>query len=152
MEAELRTEAHPDQEFKAKVVRVAPVLSADSRQARVELEVANPGHLLKPGMYAEVIFVFGRRDGVWSVEDDVPFRRHDGYVIFVADQASGKVSQVPVELGLREGNRVELRGLGSVSGPVVTLGQHLLQDGQPFKVPGHSELPAKASGPGSASS
>ncbi|MDR2368944.1 MAG: efflux RND transporter periplasmic adaptor subunit [Deltaproteobacteria bacterium] len=134
MEATLSTEAFPGEIFTAKVLRVAPVLSNDSRQARLELEVSNPDLKLKPGMYADVVFVFNEHKGVWSVADDVPFRRQEGYVIFKADVSSGTVSQIPVTLGLNENGRVELIGVEPLEAPVVTLGQHLLQDGQPFKV------------------
>jgi multidrug efflux pump subunit AcrA (membrane-fusion protein) len=135
-EASVRAEAFPGETFRATVKRVAPVLSADSRQARVELEVTNPGLKLKPGMYAEVVFTFDRRDGVWSVASDVPYRKIDGYVIFVADPATGTVEERRVELGLREGDRVELLGVGTIDGPVVVMGQHLLRDGQAYRIPG----------------
>lgn len=141
MEARLSTEAFPGQTFTAKVLRVAPVLSSDSRQARLELEVANPSLLLKPGMYADVVFVFNERQNVWSVAEDVPFRRQDGFVIFEADSETGTVSQVRVNLGLVEDGRVELVDADPINKRVVTLGQHLLQDGQNFRVAGDN-LPA----------
>jgi multidrug efflux pump subunit AcrA (membrane-fusion protein) len=136
MEASLTTEAFRGEVFKGRVIRMAPVLSNDSRQARLELEVANPDLKLKPGMYANVSFVFSEHKGVWSVAEDVPFRRQDGFVIFKADLETGLVKLVPVNLGLNENGRVELVGVESLDTPVVTLGQHLLQDGQPFKVAG----------------
>jgi RND family efflux transporter MFP subunit len=136
MEARLATEAFPGQSFTAKVLRVAPVLSSDSRQARLELQVSNPELLLKPGMYADVVFVFNERQDVWSVAEDVPFRRQDGFVIFQADPETGTVTQVPVNLGLVEDGRVELIGAEPIDKRVVTLGQHLLQDGYPFRVAG----------------
>ncbi|MDR2338873.1 MAG: efflux RND transporter periplasmic adaptor subunit [Deltaproteobacteria bacterium] len=140
MEAALAAEAYPGESFSGRVARVAPVLSADSRQARVELEVKNPGLRLKPGMFAEVVFVFEEKQGVWSVAQDVPFRRHDGYVIFVADPATMTVEERPVTLGLVEGDRVELVGSAPIDGPVVVLGQHLLTDGQAYRLPGDMSL------------
>jgi multidrug efflux pump subunit AcrA (membrane-fusion protein) len=145
LEATIRTEAYPGQDFSGRVVRVAPVLSADTRQARVELEVANSELQLKPGMFAEVVFVFNERVDVWSVDHDVPFRRTEGYVIFVADPKTNKVKQIPVELGLVENGRVELLGVPAIGGPVVTLGQHLLKDGQSYKTPGERDAPAGSS-------
>jgi RND family efflux transporter MFP subunit len=143
METTLSTEAFPGQSFKAKVVRVAPVLSSDSRQARLELEVENPDLRLKPGMYADVLFVFNERQDVWSVGEDVPFRRQDGYVVFVADPKTGTVAQLPVELGLLDGGRVELVGVKSIDGPVVVLGQHLLHNGQGYRVAGGGGPPGE---------
>jgi multidrug efflux pump subunit AcrA (membrane-fusion protein) len=144
MEASIRTEAYGGETFRGVVKRIAPILSQDSRQARVEIEVANPGLRLKPGMYAEVIFVYNERKGVWSVAQDVPFRRNDGYVIFIADPKTHTVTEKIVELGLREGNSVELLNVGNIEGPVVTLGQHLLSNGQGYLLPGDDIKPASS--------
>lgn len=134
--AELRTEAWPGEVFTGKVVRVAPVLSTNTRQARVELEVANPDLRLKPGMFTEVLFVFKEIQNVWSVPQDVPFRRREGFVIFVADPETSTVKLQPVDLGLVEDGRVELAGATPIEKPVVFLGQHLLDDGQAYSIPG----------------
>ncbi|MDR1038923.1 MAG: efflux RND transporter periplasmic adaptor subunit [Deltaproteobacteria bacterium] len=149
MVASVRAEAFPGETFRATVKRVAPVLSATSRQARVELEVPNPGLMLKPGMYAEAVFTFARREGVWSVASDVPYRKYDGYVIFIADPVTGTVEERRVELGIREGDRVELLGAGSIDGPVVVMGQHLLRDGQAYRLPDAEPVPASRIAPSS---
>jgi RND family efflux transporter MFP subunit len=133
-EADLRTEAWPGETFRARVARVAPVLSAETRQARVELEVANPELRLKPGMFAEVAFVFKEVENVWSVPLDVPLRRREGFVIFLADPENKTVRILPVTLGLVDGDRVELVGAPPLDQPVVFLGQHLLTDGQGYKL------------------
>jgi multidrug efflux pump subunit AcrA (membrane-fusion protein) len=142
MEATISTEAFPTETFKGKVLRIAPVLSSDSRQARLELLVDNQDLKLKPGMYANVVFVFNEHENVWSVDVDTPFRKQDGYIIFVADKSTGTVKMINVELGLVENGMVELVGVPSIDGPVVVLGQHLLQDGQLFKVAGESDSSA----------
>ncbi len=134
-EAELRTEAWPGEVFRGRVVRVAPVLSASTRQARVELEVANPDFRLKPGMFTEVAFIFKEIREVWSVPQDVPFRRREGFIIFVADPETRIVKLRPVTLGLIEDGRVELVATQPIDGPVVVLGQHLLEDGQAYRLP-----------------
>ena len=141
-EADLRTEAWPGEIFRARVARVAPVLSAETRQARGELEVANPELRLKPGMFAEVNFVFREIENVWSVPLDVPFRRREGFVIFLADPESKTVRLLPVTLGLVDSGRVELAGAPPLDQPVVFLGQHLLSDGQAYKLAAPLDLEA----------
>ena len=145
-EAELRTEAWPGEVFKGRVVRVAPVLSASSRQARVELEVVNADLRLKPGMFTEVIFIFKEIRDVWSVPQDVPFRRREGFVLFVADPSTSTVRMMPVTLGLVDNGRVELVGAPDPGGPVVFLGQHLLEDGMGYKLPSLPDDKAEAEG------
>ncbi len=149
-EAEIRTEAWPGEVFKGKVLRVAPVLSASTWQARVELEVSNSDLRLNPGMFAEVVFIFKEVQDVWSVPQDVPFRRADGFVIFVADTSTQTVKMLPVTLGLVDDGRIELVDSPPIEGPVVFLGQHLLDDGQEYRLPGVSRNPKPGEGGASA--
>ncbi len=149
-EAEIRTEAWPVEVFKGKVLRVAPVLSASTWQARVELEVSNSDLRLNPGMFAEVVFIFKEVQDVWSVPQDVPFRRADGFVIFVADTSTQTVKMLPVTLGLVDDGRIELVDSPPIEGPVVFLGQHLLDDGQEYRLPGVSRNPKPGEGGASA--
>jgi multidrug efflux pump subunit AcrA (membrane-fusion protein) len=44
----------PNQKFDGQVAYIYPYLNAELRQAKVRLEFANPGLLLKPGMFADV--------------------------------------------------------------------------------------------------
>jgi membrane fusion protein, copper/silver efflux system len=53
-QAKLRILAYPEREFAGKVVFVYPTLEAETRTARVRIELANPGGLLKPAMYGSV--------------------------------------------------------------------------------------------------
>lgn len=51
--ATLRIGTYPDRSFAGKVVFVQPTLDADTRTARVRVELPNPAGLLKPAMYGE---------------------------------------------------------------------------------------------------
>jgi Cu(I)/Ag(I) efflux system membrane fusion protein len=53
-EAAIRVHAYPDQVFRGKVAFVYPTLAPETRTARVRIELANPGRVLKPDMYASV--------------------------------------------------------------------------------------------------
>ncbi len=132
----IRTSSISGESFLGRVARIAPVLSPTTRQARVEVEVPNANLRLNPGMFAEVEFVFSERNNVWSVPEDVPYRRKDGFVIFVADPQTRTVRQVPVTMGIVDKGQVELQGLDKIDGPVVFLGQHLLEDGRKYNIPG----------------
>ncbi len=54
------TDAYPDKIFKGTIIRIAPLLKETSRQARVEVEVPNPRHFLKPGMFLRAEIEFAR--------------------------------------------------------------------------------------------
>ena len=55
--ARIRVNAYPERVFEGRVGFVYPSVTAETRTARVRIELANPGHLLKPAMYAEVELV-----------------------------------------------------------------------------------------------
>ncbi len=46
--------AYPDKNFEGVVTYVYPTLKTETRTVSVRLELANPGRILKPGMYAQV--------------------------------------------------------------------------------------------------
>ena len=46
--------AYPNQEFTGTLTFIHPHLDADTRTLKVRFDVDNPGHLLRPGMYATV--------------------------------------------------------------------------------------------------
>jgi len=52
--ADVTTEAYPADRFSAQVSRIASVVDAQTRTAKVRFLVANPGARLKPGMFASI--------------------------------------------------------------------------------------------------
>jgi Cu(I)/Ag(I) efflux system membrane fusion protein len=52
--AKIHVNAYPERVFDGKVAFIYPSVTAETRTARVRIELSNPGQLLKPAMYAEV--------------------------------------------------------------------------------------------------
>ena len=52
--ASVKINAYPERQFTAKVAYIYPTLNAQTRSVPVRLELANPGALLKPAMYANI--------------------------------------------------------------------------------------------------
>ncbi|MDO8361227.1 MAG: efflux RND transporter periplasmic adaptor subunit [Devosia sp.] len=52
--AKIHVNAYPERVFEGKVSFIYPAVTAETRTARVRIQLANPGQLLKPAMYAEV--------------------------------------------------------------------------------------------------
>lgn len=122
------TDAHPDRDFPATIRRIAPVFDEASRQARVELQVTNADHLLKPGMFVRVQVVLGRADGVTIVPEAALATRGGERGVFVIDADGEHANWHPVRVGITDDGRVEVTGEG-VDGKVVTLGHQLIDDG-----------------------
>ncbi|HHN46512.1 MAG TPA: HlyD family efflux transporter periplasmic adaptor subunit, partial [Planctomycetes bacterium] len=134
LKAKVTTSAVRDRSFDATVSRVAPLLSETSRQARVEMEIANTGLVLKPGMFVVAAVGFDVHEGVSVIPVSALARRNGAQGVFVADLKDMKARFVPVKLGITEGDAVEVRE-PKLDGPVVTLGHHLLEDGTGIIIP-----------------
>jgi RND family efflux transporter MFP subunit len=130
----LTTDAYPGETFDGEVARVAPVFRSESRQARVELRVSNPDRRLKPGMFVRAETVLARVEDATIVPEDALVTRDGQHVVFVVSDDGRTVTARPVEVGVREGGRVQVSG-DQVTGRVVTLGQQQLEDGTDVTIP-----------------
>lgn len=126
--ATLTTDGRRDEVFTATVQRIAPIFETASRQARVELEVENADGLLRPGMFVRVRIVLGESEETTVAPLAAVVRRSGEDVVFRVSADGASAVLTPVELGIAEGERVEIVR-PPLDGRVVVLGQHLLQDG-----------------------
>lgn len=125
--------------IEGRVARIAPAFDPDTRQARVEIEVANPDATLHPGMFVRARAVLAEAQDVTLVPETALARRGGEDVVFVVDESGERVRMVEVEVGLRANGMVELRAEG-LHGQVVTLGQQRLTDGSSVRI---AEEPAE---------
>jgi len=141
--AVLTTEAYPGETFQGVIERIAPIFRQTTRQARVELNIDNSSNRLKPGMFIQVIVSLGEADGATLVPEEALTTRggHDG--LFLVREDGKTVAWRETNVGIREGGLAQVTGEG-LSGRVVTLGQHLLNDGSTISIPDGGEKPAPA--------
>jgi RND family efflux transporter MFP subunit len=132
--ATVSTDAYPDKTFTGSIVRVAPLLKESSRQARVEIEIPNTDELLRPGMFVRAQIEFARHDNATLVPLAALVRRDDKQGVFIADQNSLTVRFVPVTVGIISGELAEVLE-PQIHGAVVTMGNHLLEDGSKITLP-----------------
>jgi len=133
-EAVIDTDAFPGRKFAGKIVRIAPLLKETSRQARVEIEIQNPERLLKPGMFVRVRIEFDRHENATVVPVAALARREGRQGVFLVDSGEMKARFVSITLGITEGELAEVLD-PPLSGHVVTMGQHLLEDGARIRLP-----------------
>jgi RND family efflux transporter MFP subunit len=132
--AGLVTDAYPGETFTGTITRIAPVFRAATRQARVELEVPNPGQRLKPGMFVRANVVLQRIADATIVPYRALTRRGDKDGVFLVSGDGASVKWCEVTVGIRDGKRVQVEGVPA-TGRVVTLGQHMVDDGSPITIP-----------------
>ena len=145
-EATVITDAYPNQRFNGTIVRIAPLLQESSRQARVEIEIANADRLLKPGMFVRANVEFTRRSHAQLVPLAAVVRRNNTEGVFMADTNLRTAHFVPVTQGIVNGQTVEVID-PALSGPVITMGNHLLEDGSSIILPANTSVADRSSVP-----
>ena len=124
--AQISVDLTADRIFPGKVVRMAPIFEATSRQARVEIAVPNPDSILKAGMFAQVHIELSHADQTLAVPSPAVIQRNGTYGLFIVEE--DKARFVEVKPGIEDAGWTQITDL-SEGQQVVTLGHHLLSDG-----------------------
>lgn len=127
--ARLKLDSYPGEIFQGKVLRIAPMLKENTRQATVEIDIPNPGTRLKPGMFARVEIGYQIRRQVNAVPTTAITKRDGIEGVFVVDQDDRTVQFVAVQTGIKNLDYVEIVS-PEINSEVVTLGHDLLEDGR----------------------
>jgi len=130
--------AYPGREFHGVVARVAPLLKETSREARVEVEIENTDGALKPGMFVNARIEFVNKSNATIVPTSALVNRGALQGLFLADLEAKKAVFQPATAGIIEGDRAEILEPAELTGYVITLGHHLLENGTPIILPANA--------------
>ncbi len=139
----ITTDALPGKTISGEIVRIAPLLKETSREARIEIEIPNSDGLLKPGMFVNVQIEFETLNDATVVQVSSIVKRDNQQGVFLVDTENKIAKFVPVKVGISNNELAEIIDPPSLSGFVVTLGQHLLTHGSPVILPQPSSLQEK---------
>jgi Cu(I)/Ag(I) efflux system membrane fusion protein len=103
----VRVNAYPDREFVGTVAYVYPTLKAETRTIPVRVELANPGLLLKPGMFAQVELAVGAKVKVVTVPLSAVIDSGTRQIVFLS-HGEGRFEPREVKLGGRSDSHVEV--------------------------------------------
>ena len=145
--AEVTVDAFASRVFSGRVARIAPMLLEDSRVAQMEVEVRNDSLLLKPGMFARVLVMIASKTRARIVPTRSIVSRNGETGVFTVPENESVARYIPVRAGIATPDLTEILS-PALEGRVVTLGQHLLEDGSPVLLPKGSsgEAPGPAEG------
>jgi multidrug efflux system membrane fusion protein len=132
----LSVDAYPGRTFEGKITTIEPQIAADTRNIRVQATIANPDHILKPGMFTTTTVVLPEKPAVITVsETAVDYTLYGDSVFLITEKKGddGKTSLTAVRTFVRTGDRVGgraeiLEGL-KAGDRVVAVGQLKLQSG-----------------------
>jgi RND family efflux transporter MFP subunit len=133
----------PGQPLSGVVSAVVPQADVQARtfpvKVRMKNQIIDDQPLVKPGMYARVMLPTGGKQLAMLVSKDALVLGGPQPMIFVVDVASadakqGKVRPVPVQLGVSDGNLIQVRGGVEVGQLVVVQGNERLRPGQDVQI------------------
>jgi len=150
----IAVDAYPGRAFEGKITAIEPQIATDTRNIRVQATIANPDHILKPGMFATTTVVLPDKPAVVTVpETAVDYTLYGDSVFLITEKKEddGKTSLTAVRTFVRTGNRINGRAeilSGLKAGErVVAVGQLKLQSGAAVAVSSDGPPPVPASPP-----
>ena len=128
--AEIRADALSGETFAGEVVRVSPVLDDETRTAVVHFRIDNPGGRLRPGMHAHVSVTVQEHSSVSVLPLACLIERDGEPTVFVLEGEPRTARSRVISVGRVDEEFVEVVSGISAEDRIVTLGSHLLADGQ----------------------
>jgi len=126
--AKVRINAYPDKLFSGTVTYVYPTLKAETRTVAVRVELANPGLLLKPAMFAQVELVVSAKGAVVTVPVSAVIDSGTRQIVLI-QQGEGRFEPRDVKLGGRSDTHVEVME-GVKEGEQVVVAANFLIDAE----------------------
>jgi Cu/Ag efflux protein CusF len=139
--AQVRINSYPEKLFEGRVTYVYPTLKAETRTVPVRVELANPGLLLKPGMFAQMELQVGAKAQVVTVPVSAVIDSGTRQIVLI-QLKEGRFEPREVKLGARSDTHVEVLS-GVKEGELVVVAANFLIDAE-------SNLKAAIGGFGSA--
>ena len=124
----LTINAYPEKIFSGTIAYIYPTLKAETRTVPVRIELANPGGLLKPAMYASVELAVGARDKVVTIPVSAVIDSGTRQIVLL-QKAAGRFEPREVKLGARSDEYVEVRE-GIAAGDAVVVAANFLIDAE----------------------
>ncbi len=105
-EARVTLDAAPGEELAGRVVRISPLLDAQTRTAPVEIELPNPNRSLKAEMFARVdLNLMSEHDALLIPRDALVYRGNRAGVFMIEEDL---VRFQQIETGLTESDQIEV--------------------------------------------
>ncbi len=139
-QVEITIDNCPDANCTADITYVGATVNPDSRTFSVEVTLPNPGHIMKPGMIANMLILTERIEDAIIIPQEAVLRSEDGYQVFVVESEEGReVARIRnIELGPAGDDQVVVIDGLTPGDQVVTVGQLKLGNGDPVSIVGDS--------------
>jgi cobalt-zinc-cadmium efflux system membrane fusion protein len=105
--AEIRLVAYPDKVLTGRINNIGPILDPNIRAAKVRVEVANPGGLMRVGMFVNATFHGQKKQMFAAVPASAILHLHDRDWVYVP-AGEKKVRRVEVKAGATLPDKMQL--------------------------------------------
>jgi len=122
----------PGDEFSGRIEKVVPVATPGTRNFMVRVHLANPGGVLRPGMFARGEAVVARRPNAVVVPSQAVVTSAGSSVVFIVEKNIARRRQV--EVGVTNTEITEIRRGVKPADQVITVGQQALGDGDRIRI------------------
>jgi len=131
-EATIRVDAFPGKTFIGHVTKFSQAVDLATRTMAVEIDIPNPDHLLRPGMFADVSLIVGELKEALTLPTQGILHDDQGPYVFIARQDTSY--RVRITTGIEQESRmVIVTGLTGTE-DVITTGQQFVRDGGPISI------------------
>ena len=114
--AEITVDAFGNQIFNGTLTSINQAVSPQARAFMVEIKTANPDHLLRAGMFANVKIYTGEETTILSIPESALTSKQEQFYVFIPE--GNVVKMVAVEIGQIYDGRVEIKQ-GLIEGQTV---------------------------------
>lgn len=134
---DVEVDAYPGEKFRGRIARVAPVLDPATRTASMEIEIHNSDNRLKPGMYARVSLVVEERKGALVAPKSAVIDFENKRGVWMPNEEK-RARFVPVELGIEDTERVEIKAGLKEGDRIVTTGATAVRNNDVLLIAGEA--------------
>ena len=128
---EVQVDALPGQTFQGRVVRLAPAFDPLTRTLEVEVHLDNSAGKLRPGMYGRAAIKTSVHPQALVVPEGAIQLSNDKAFVFVVRE--GKTQRLRVQLGIDDGEWLEVKQGLAAADEVIVAGIDGLSDGMPVR-------------------
>jgi RND family efflux transporter MFP subunit len=133
LNAQVWLEAIPDEEFKAEVSEISPVLDPASRTMRIRLRFTGADSRIKAGMFATISLVTNRKINVPVIPRNAVINTYGSWIVFTVDE-NNTARRRELKLGIENEELFEVLSGLSYGEKVVSQGQNFLSDGDLVRI------------------
>ncbi len=126
-------DALPGKIFNAKLKKISEAVDLSTRTMAIEVDIENPGKSLKPGIFATINIVLGKKTNTNLLPNDVVLNDQNGDFVFVVNK-DNTVSQKYIKLGIQHNNLDEILSGLNENDRIVFVGQTLIKNGSKVKI------------------